>query len=399
MPRTKQPRFVGGVQLADNLYPDPRGRDGYWRYVRPDGSQKIFAAGTVEGANHLAGEANALRNAAQQQPLRRFEVEKLPYWVRKYEAYRLRQAPSLADKASWRNRLYALNAFARMCPVPGEITRAAIESWWDSLTHSQQILRQAEFRRFFNFLMSRGVVRMEYNPFTLSDDRPRLYLRETPASERKRLDIDGFWPIYEQAGKLSMEGLQIGMGISLYTTMRRGDVVALNEQNVQDGCYLRRTISKSEEKRGSVNAARLQWRLDDHPMLSELVERGRALGKRNAHDGVPCPYLVSHAPQQRRLGASKTHACQVLGRRLSDMFAAARDATGLWSNEPNPPTFHEVRSLGSALYQRAGYEIKDIQELMAHTEIGMTMLYQSGHELPHTTMALRLDESTAGRAF
>ena len=81
------------------------------------------------------------------------------------------------------------------------------------------------------------------------------------------------------------------------------------------------------------------------------------------------------------------------------MFEDSRESTGLWGNDPHPPTFHEVRSLGSALYKRAGYATTDIQQMMAHTEIDMTKLYQSGHELPHTRMELKMDEGMAGREF
>jgi integrase len=56
----------------------------------------------------------------------------------------------------------------------------------------------------------------------------------------------------------------------------------------------------------------------------------------------------------------------------------------------NPPTFHEVRSLGSFLLAQQGEAITDIQELMAHSDEAMTALYQSGHPLPWTTVEIKL---------
>jgi hypothetical protein len=43
------------------------------------------------------------------------------------------------------------------------------------------------------------------------------------------------------------------------------------------------------------------------------------------------------------------------------------------------PTLQEVRALSSHLYARAGYEVTDVQDLMAHTEPDMTRAYQKGH--------------------
>lgn len=43
------------------------------------------------------------------------------------------------------------------------------------------------------------------------------------------------------------------------------------------------------------------------------------------------------------------------------------------------PTFHEIRSLSSHLYARSGYETREVQNLMAHTDPDMTRAYQRGH--------------------
>lgn len=391
MPRTRKPRFIGGVQLAENLYTDSRGREGYWRYLRPDGTYKGFQATSVEEANKLADEANLRRDEAMRLPEKKLRREELSYWVQKYCDYEERQHPSLKEKESWHNRKLAMNKFARENTNPLELSSRMIEDWWDSLTHNQQALRQKTFRRLFNQLMKWGVVpQFQYNPFTLSDDRPRLYLKEQSRSDRSRLDIDGFWPIYNE-GTIA---LKVAMAISITTTMRRGDVLALTTGHLKDG-YLRRTISKSEQKLGSQRAARLEWKLADHPMLERAIEMGLEHAKENDN----CPYIVSHKPEQARLGKVKTHKSQVLGRRLAEMFTEARNSTEMWSNDLNPPTFHEVRSLGSALYKRQGYSDEQIKELMAHTEIDMSRHYMDGHDLPHTSIGLRLDSKAIKGAF
>ena len=62
MGRPPKPRIVDGVELAQHLHRDAKGRTGYWRYQRPDGSWKGFRAETAEEANRLAAEANAARD-------------------------------------------------------------------------------------------------------------------------------------------------------------------------------------------------------------------------------------------------------------------------------------------------------------------------------------------------
>lgn len=362
----KKDRYVDGVKLADNLYQDAHGRPGFWRYRRPDRTFKVFQA-TVEEANELAEEANGRRHLSGLDP------STMMYAVERYIAHAEHLRPSLKSKESWRNRCYAMKAFAREFPLR-TISERRIWEWWDSLTHSQQILREAEFRRMWTFFERENLVDQP-NPF----QKDRVLRREKPVSERERLTLEDFWRVYQKASA----GVQIAMGISLLTTMRRGDVVSLTRQNVQDG-YLRKVISKSEEKRGEIRAARLQWKLSEHPQLARLVQRGL--------DTAPsgCNFIVHDRPLSRRMGKSKTHPHQVLPDRLGRLFAVARDAAGVGGD--NPPTFHEVRSLGSFLLAQQGEEITDIQELMAHSDETMTHLYQSGHPLPWQTVGIQIKD-------
>lgn len=51
-------------------------------------------------------------------------------------------------------------------------------------------------------------------------------------------------------------------------------------------------------------------------------------------------------------------------------------------NADNPPTFHEIRSLGGALLKEAGWTNEQIQALMGHSNVAMTEHYLGGHEAP-----------------
>ncbi|WP_332311019.1 tyrosine-type recombinase/integrase [Stenotrophomonas sp. SY1] len=76
----------------------------------------------------------------------------------------------------------------------------------------------------------------------------------------------------------------------------------------------------------------------------------------------------------------RKHHTQVLPEQLSRAFATARDAASV--DMGNPPTFHEIRSLGGALLKEAGWTNEQIQALMGHSNVAMTEHYLGGHEAP-----------------
>lgn len=394
MNRPLKPRLFDGKLLADNLYPDNKKRPFYWRYKRPDGTFKHFTAASVEEANALAESANAKRDTHIATKGKKATTGTLSYYLPDYIGYRESTSPELKQKESWRNRKYALNQFCNLMTVPITLlSRDMIQHWWDNLTNHQQRHRHAEFRRFFNYLMGRGLLKQfEYNPFTTSDDRPKLMKRSKPKRKSERLTRDGFWRIYHAAGELGYEGLQIAMGVSLLTFMREGDVLDLKIGDHLEGDLLKRVIGKSESQKG-VSGSRLKWDLANYNLLRQLINRGRELSLKNRR----CPYLISHWPKQRRLGEGKTHLAQVTNRRLISMFDEARKLAGF--KQSNPPTFHSIRSLADKLAVDAGYDIKKIQHAMAHSSEAMTRLYQEGHELPFEAVEVQFTKEVIGGDF
>lgn len=400
MARPRKPRFAAGEQLVDNLHPDPRRRPGCWRYKRPDGTWKIFRAESVTEANRLASEANAARDRLPAAMDGKVDRATFAYHVERFITWRERHDPRLPTLENWRNRRGALRGFAKHfahAPVH-RITRPQLATWWETLTHHQQGLRFTELRRFFNWLAGEGCCpQLDYNPFTLADDRPRLYMIRKPDVARMRLEPVAFWTIYRKAGELEMPGLQIAMGISLVTALRRDDVCALELEEHAKGDCLRRIVGKSAAQRGQIHAARLEWDLTAQPVLADLIRRARVLSLKHYR----CPYVVSHLPERKRR-SSKEHVCQVLPDRLTKMFAEARDATGLFADLPagtKPPTFHEIRALSAALFSRAGYDVKAVQALMAHTDEDVTRLYQSGQELPYLRIDMQIPPEILGGTF
>ncbi|SEG14004.1 tyrosine-type recombinase/integrase [Marinobacterium lutimaris] len=395
MVRPKKDRFFNGIKLEDNLYPDNRGRDGHWRYMRPDGTFRHFNAETTEAANQIASHNNARRENYTGPKKRGSQFGTLAHYVDEFIDHREEQSPDLKAKGSWQNRCYALRQFTRTITKPlARLTRADIDTWWTTLSHHQQKLRHAEFRKFFNYLMGRQLLpNMDYNPFTTADDKPRLYTRSKPKRKTKRLTIEGFWRIYTAAGELGYTGLQVAMGISLLTGMREGDIVDLRlDKDVADA-LMRRVIGKSANQKGDYKAARLSWNMGSYDLLRQLVQRARELSLQNRR----CPFVVSQWPKQRRMGKTKTHMAQVTTRRLISMFDESRKAAGFTGE--NEPTFHSVRSLFDKLASDAGYDIKLVQHAMAHSSEEMTREYLEGHELPFEPVDIVFTEKQIGGNF
>ncbi|HBX35903.1 MAG TPA: hypothetical protein DEG76_00760 [Pseudohongiella sp.] len=383
--RPKKPRYIDGVQLADNLYPDPKKRPGYYLYVRPDGSKRTFPADSVEEANQLAEEANSLRDSDIPVEKIRPKREQLAFHVPRYTEYMEKINPDLTTKTSWQNRKWAFAQFANDIPYLSELTHDNIVTWWDNMTYHQQKARQAEFRRFFNWLMRQGLVpKLDYNPFTTSDDLPRLLLKGKPKKKRAPLTQEMFNKIYAAAPNYGYECLQIAMEISRYTTLREADICSLRwDKHVVDG-KLRVVVGKSLAQRGEVRAERLEWELEEHPILKRSIDRAREMSMKHAR----CPYVISHRPRRRVWNQDKKqHHYQVTADRLSRMFNEVMTGCELSST-----SFHEVRGLASTLYRLAGYPNSDIKDLMAHEHVSTTIGYQDPEALPYRRVTMRLAE-------
>lgn len=191
--------------------------------------------------------------------------------------------------------------------------------------------------------------------------------------KRERLTVEVYRAIREKAPGW----LQVAMDLSLLTLLRREDVVTARFADVRDG-KLWIVPGKTETTSG----ARLRIGMSD--ALTALVA--------SARDDVVSPYIVHRLPErarpQRLRAKERVHHTQVLPEQLSRAFADARDAAEIEGE--NPPTFHEIRSLGAALLRQSGWTREQVQALLAHTDAAMTQVYLDGHESPWT------DVSSAG---
>jgi integrase len=188
--------------------------------------------------------------------------------------------------------------------------------------------------------------------------------------QRERLTKDAYDAIWNVAAPW----LRNAMDISLITLLRREDVVSARFSDVHDGA-LWVVPSKTEGSTG----ARLKIVSAE---LADVVARCR--------DDVLSPYLVHRLPEKARpkqkRARDREHHTQVLPEQLSRAFADARDLAGI--SGQNPPTFHEIRSLGGALLRQQGWTVAQVQQLMAHSEAAMTEHYLEGHVQPWTEVSV-----------
>ena len=400
MARPKKPRFVDGVQLPDNLYQDPRKRLNTWRYVKPDGTNKIFKCSLVD-AIKAAEEANKLRDTTITIAPKVSPRDAVLTHVERYITWREGYDPRLVSKQSWKNRCAHMRSFAKYFDGTkvSHLNLDILRHWWETLTYHAQHARRSEFNKLFNYLAGQGITpKLEFNPFTIADDRPRLMEKGKPPVKRDRLSIENYWKIYKRASQMGYDGLQLAMAISLLTTMRRGDICDLQFDKHITATSLKKTINKSANQRDAVHVAHLEFDFKIHSILEKEIKKARELRVKN----FGCPFVISHNFKQRRTGKTKSHKSQVTSDQLGKMFALVRDDLSIYpakTNSYSPPSFHEIRALASAQYKAAGFDVKQVKELMAHTDERVTKGYQAGHGVEYTQIQISLGAEVIGGEF
>lgn len=201
------------------------------------------------------------------------------------------------------------------------------------------------------------------------DENPAAQLRKFHHTRvRERLTLEAYNAIH----KAAPQWLRNAMDLSLLTLLRREDVAALRFDDDHDDALW--VIPEKTE-----NSTQLRLKIAITPELRAVITRCR--------DNVVSPFLVHRLPlkpfpRQKRAKA-RTHHTQVLPEQITRAFADVRDALEIGGG--NPPTFHEIRSLGGALLMRQrGWTKAQVQALMGHASETMTAVYLDGHELPWT---------------
>lgn len=200
------------------------------------------------------------------------------------------------------------------------------------------------------------------------DANPALVTKaRKPERQRQRLTLEAYNAIREKAAPW----LQRAMDLSLVTLLRREDVCSVRFSDWRDGC-LWVVPQKTEGSTG----VRLQIEVAAGGELEQLL--------RSCRDEVLSPFIIHRKPEKARprhmRAGDREHHTQVLPEQLSRAFQEARELAGIEGD--NPPTFHEIRSLGGKLLRDQGWTLDQVQALMGHASEEMTKLYMEGHEVP-----------------
>ena len=201
----------------------------------------------------------------------------------------------------------------------------------------------------------------------------RILPRDLSDRQRQRLTLEQYRAIFAQA----RPAIQIAMDLSLNSLQRRSDVRKWRFTDQRDGYA--HVIQSKTRKHGP--SAWLRIPLDLPVAHSELGRRTLGGLIEACKDSTLCPFLVHEKPDRIRTAAGKDHPFQLTLRAISQGFADARDACGLFDRMPAPerPTFHELISLGQHLRERQGWSLEQIQRLRGHSTAKMTERYQEGH--------------------
>lgn len=204
------------------------------------------------------------------------------------------------------------------------------------------------------------------------DLNPALQTRKhVHKRKRERLTIDAYRAVYEHAP----QWLRNAMDLSLLTLLRREDVALARFADIRDGA-----LWVIPAKTDTTSMARLKIAMT--PDLEALVARCR--------DDVLSPFIIHRLPLRARpqgqRAPDRQHHTQVMPDQISRAFQAARAAAGIGGE--NPPTFHEIRSLGGALLvTECGWTKEQVQALMGHGDVATTTIYLDGHEMPWSEVA------------
>lgn len=356
-----RPRKDGSKDLPPNLY----FWSGVWVYRRPDTGQRHTLKGVKDRKVAIAAarELNAMLTPAVAMKaasaaeavlsatpaggsfatvMQRFVAEFLPG--------RKLSARTLAD---YTDRLERAREHFGAARLIAEIETVDVSAYLDARPANSGNKDRAVLLTLWRFALSKGLA-------TINAVAPTLRARDT--KQRTRLSIEAFRAIRAAAAPW----FQIALDLALVTLQRRGDLVAIRYDDVRDGC-----LHVAQGKVEHHGTGRVAQRIG--PQLAEIIARSRA-------DAIASPFVLHRMPAKRRREylAGKEHWSQIEPEMLSREFQRLRDGLHLYDTLPMPerPTFHEIRSLGAALYRDAG---ADPQDLLGHEDKEMTAHYLAGH--------------------
>lgn len=296
----------------------------------------------------------------------------LEQFVKKYITdYRLKPSTAaLLDQR--RKRLSKEIGNVQVATIETQMLREAIAS----NSQFEQGKMRTLLLRFFRYSKSNGTY-----PSHLANPVDDLFVDPVPHKKRHRITIAQFRAMHSASPKW----LQWLMTLGFHLALRRVDLVNLRFSDVVDGRIIS-PIRKTDTDAREFEATSVDFPI--HPDVQRVIVEARRSSLRAGR----CPFIVHRCPERRTKRAADAlelgrmeHPAQILPDYASKAFNNIRQLvcrntdvfTGLSGRQL--PTLHEIRALSSHLYAKAGYDVSDVQDLMAHTDPDMTRAYQKGH--------------------
>lgn len=368
-------RIRRNADLPQNLYANKVNGVTYYRYRRPDtgawhqmGSIKPEAVASARQLNSILQTPTDLVAKVMGEP-----DSSMNNLIKRYQEEYLDDqelAESSRQNAGYRLARFKVDLGSR--DVNEFDTRAVADYLDKNFKRDSYVKHRQTLTDLFRFAQNKGLYPSDKpNPVAIT------YAKGDYDKDRYRMTLEQFKAIHA----IAPEWMKIAMELALLTLQSRLEVL-----NMQFADY--------DEASGELRVVRQKIEKHEHaylviksPHLANIISRAR-------RSGVASPLLVHRAPKRRKSAQGRRHWTQIMPNNFTELFREYRDKTDVFDEIPrkNRPTFHEIRSLGSWLYKKQGYDNETyIQPLMAHADEKMTEEYQRGHERTWVHVNAELD--------
>jgi integrase len=331
--------------LAPNLYANRVNDTVYYRYKRPDNGKWFPMGKNKAEANEAARQLNSRLMGGQGMVAEVIGSESLKAVVDRFRTLEVDNNSELSDsyKQVKGYKLNRINKDLGHLPIY-TIETKHIAEFLNELEGDAYRQHRTVLLQVFDYAITQGLI--THNPVTPTQNRLKGIKKQ-----RERLSIDGF----KAVRKIAPDWFKVAMDLALLLCIGRYEVAALKFSNEKDGrlWYTRKKVEKYDTGRVSVEITLA---------LREVITRARAL-----------PPLSQNVVAKPGKGAVSP---DMLSRRFRKLYDEAM------GESTNPPTFHEIRALGSHVLKtiEGRKEEGDIQNLLTHSTGKQTKVYTSGHE-------------------
>ncbi|WP_248769174.1 tyrosine-type recombinase/integrase [Pseudomonas sp. MWU12-2345] len=375
-----RPRSPINKKLPPNLYANGK----YWRYKNPITGKMTSINRSLEEAIKMAKAANARLAplmAGDGEMLTMITGEKLPNMRTLLDRFEAEWLPDRKYAASTLDEIgYKLERYRKELGdlLVGQLDVLAVAEYLDQFSNNAYTKHRGLLVQVFAFAVAKGLAERNVAELTL--------VKKEEEKKRQRHTLEGLTKIIE--ADTTPVWLKRAIKLGLASLQRREDIVTWTKASVD---LEKNTISVSPGKTEGYET----------PIHLKIV-----MGKSLREVVVECmkspilsPYLIHYRPRARRKEQvdAKAHWTSVTPDYLTKEFRKARDAAKAYDHMPisERPTFHEIRALGSWLYEQQKFPTEYVQALMGHADEEMTKHYQEGHE----KKGIEYVEVGAGLAF